>query len=342
MMLTTKQPVHYGYRTVHDLPTPPRSSPPVTVQDPIQKTIPPLSQKHSPSIKPMSGPHRGLPPPAAMTLPQPPVPGPIHQQAPAGPPLHTQAPQAPQPPPHSHALAPLPPPPHSDESMRNWLIAKAEEEKRKQQEERTRQETLRLEQRKLEFDMLRTSLERGVPPQLVPIVFAGMGGGQLPQAFLEYAQQYIVPQASHAPQSLPAPGAVSPEHRRDSQYGLYSGSSAAVASTPGSGGGLQAGFITYQGPGSPTRPRAHTVMGGPVGRPVTGSNLPRLNTEEPASGSQNPPSYFRASNPAQQQASSQQEQSPSIYFHHWQPPTSQASSNQPGTPSGSSQFKKSM
>lgn len=57
-----------------------------------------------------------------------------------------------------------------EESMRNWLLAKAEEDKRKQEEERTRQETLRLEQRKIEQAMLRESLQGGIPPQMVPMV----------------------------------------------------------------------------------------------------------------------------------------------------------------------------
>ena len=79
MMLTSKQPVHHGYRPVHDLPTPPRSSPPLSVQDSLQKPFIALPQKQSPSTKPMSAPHRGLPLPAAMTLPQPPPP-PAHHR----------------------------------------------------------------------------------------------------------------------------------------------------------------------------------------------------------------------------------------------------------------------
>ncbi|MCJ1405614.1 hypothetical protein MMC11_008842, partial [Xylographa trunciseda] len=114
----------------------------------------------------MSTPHRGLPPPMAMTLPNP-------ERGP---------------PPIAQPMGQLPAPPSqwqgADESMRNWLLAKAEEDRRKQEEERTRQEGLRLEQRKIEQTMLRESLQGGVPPHLVPMVFAGMGGGNLANASL--------------------------------------------------------------------------------------------------------------------------------------------------------------
>ncbi|KAI1083859.1 hypothetical protein F5B20DRAFT_576790 [Whalleya microplaca] len=334
MMLTAKQPVHYGYRPVHDLPTPPRTSPPVTVQDSSQKPLAALSQKQSPSVKPMSAPHRGLPLPAAMTLPQPPppAPGPPHPSA-QGPPIHSQGPPVPSP--HSQALGALPAPPQyqgSEDSMRNWLVAKAEEERRKQEEERTRQETLRLEQRRLEYDMLRTSLDRGIPPPMVPVVFAGMSGGTLSQTALEWAQQYLMPQQTHPAQIMPPQGPLSPEARRESQQ--YGGQ--------GAGPGTQASFVSYQGPGSPTRPRAHTLsMGGAVGRPLGSSTLPRLTTGE---GSTGPPGILHPAHALAQQpqaAPPQQEtSSPSIYFHHWQPPNTQGGSNQPGTPSVDSPKKR--
>jgi hypothetical protein len=109
----------------------------------------------------MGSQHRGLPPPSAMTLPDP----------------------GRGPPPMSSSLGQLPPAPTqwqgAEDGMKNWLAAKAEEERRKQEEEKTRQETLRLEQRKVEQSMLRESMQGGVPPHLVPIIFAGIGGGNL-------------------------------------------------------------------------------------------------------------------------------------------------------------------
>ncbi|KAK8133966.1 hypothetical protein PG984_005978 [Apiospora sp. TS-2023a] len=348
MMLTLKQPVHHGYHTVHDLPTPPstsRSSPPLTAQEISQKPLSAFPRKASPSFKGMSAPHRGLPLPAAMTIAQTaPPPGPGHPQAP-GPSLHSQGPA---PPAQSQMMGNLPAPPQwqgpgVDESMRSWLMAKTEEERRRQEEEKTRQESLRLEQRRLEHDMLRTSLDRGIPPPMIPVVFAGMSGGALPQAALEWAQQYLVPPHQQPPQLLPAQGQISPEHRRDSQshqYPPYAGS-VGVPSTPGSGPGPQGGFVPYQGPGSPTRARAHTISmgGGPSGRSL-GGNLPRLSTGEPMGGPSGIPSHAAHSLAQQQSAPQQETQSPSIYFHHWQPPTSQAGSNQPATPSVDSPRKR--
>ncbi|ETS77511.1 hypothetical protein PFICI_11385 [Pestalotiopsis fici W106-1] len=353
MMLTLKQPVHYGYRTVHDLPTPPstsRPSPPVTIQENPQKPLPPLPRRNSPSTRDMSAPHRGLPLPA-MTLPQPnPPPAsshpPGHGPGPGpGPMSHVQQPQSqpPLPPSSGHSLGALPMAPQwqgqgADEPMRTWLVAKAEEEKRKQEEEKTRQETLRLEKRRLEHDMLRTCLDRGVPPPMVPVMFLGMAGGMLPQAALEQAQQYLA-QLGHQPQLPPAPGQISPDHmRRDSQshgYGPYAGS-AGVPSTPGSAP-QTGGFVPYQGPASPTRARAHTLsVAGAIGRPL-GSTLPRLATGELITG----PQAGQPQVHGQQLSTSQSEtQSPSIYFHHWQPPSSQGVSTQPATPSVDSPRKR--
>lgn len=233
--------------------------------------------------------------------------------------------------------------------MRSWLAAKTEEERRRQEEEKTHQEKLRLEQRKLEHDMLRTSLERGIPPSMVPVVFAGMGGGALPQAALEWAQSVLSGQPQAQAQIMAAQGPLSPEHRRrDSQsqpYAHHYAGSIGVPSTPGSAPGPQGGFVPYQGPNSPTRARAHTMsVAGTVSRPLGGA-LPRLSTSEMLGGPSGVPHHFgpqQAAPPPQQQPPQPQQpqpqqdtQSPSIYFHHWQPPASQASSNQPATPSGS-------
>lgn len=230
--------------------------------------------------------------------------------------------------------------------MRNWLLAKAEEERRRQEEEKTRQETLRLEQRRIEHDILRTSLERGIPPPMVPIVFAGMSGGHLSQATTEWVQQFLpTSQQLHHAQILPAQGPMSPEHRRDSQQYGYAGS-AGVPPTPGSGAGTQAGFVPYQALGSPTRARAHTIggLGSAGGRPVgsmgSSAALPRLSTGEGVSG----PSHASHTATQQQQQGSAVQQEPqpqSLFFHHWQPPTSSAGSGQQTASSGSSKSKNS-
>lgn len=222
--------------------------------------------------------------------------------------------------------------------MRAWLAAKAEEEKRKQEEERTRQESLRLEQRKMEHEILRTSLSGGIPPSMVPVVFAGMGGSTLTQAALEMAHHVMQSQMSQAgqPQLLPPAGPASPEHRRDHQghsYGQYSGT-APMPGTPGSANATHSGFVSSAAyPGSPTRSRGYS---GPP-RPV-GAGLPNLNTNVPQ-GPSGPPSQAHPSAPSAQPQEAQP--SPSIYFHHWQPPTSQGggSGSQSVTPSGASKTK---
>ncbi|TVY76931.1 hypothetical protein Focb16_v006641 [Fusarium oxysporum f. sp. cubense] len=356
-MLTVKQPPTYGYKSVHDLPTPPstsRPSPPLIYREPANNSLPVAYRGHSPPSQPMSAPHRGLPPPAAMTLPP--------QQPPAAgaPPSTHLPPHPPPPPPPQPSLGPpghqqrdswgqLPAPPQqwqgAEESMRHWLQARAEEDKRKQEEERTkqeeartRQESLRLEQRKVEMDMLRTSLQAGIPPPMVPLVFAGMGGGGVaPQAALEWAQQFMPPgQAPPRAQIMPAQWPVSPEHQREPQtlshtHAQHPGIPS--ASTPAAG---------YVYPPSPSRPRSQTVSGA-IGRPMGISTLPSLNTNVPQPA--HAPPMHSHQHPHMQQAQQQQQEpqsSPSIYFHHWQPPTSQASgsSNRPGSPSGETPRKR--
>ena len=344
-MLNVKQPSTYGYKSLHDLPTPPstsRSSPPLIFQDTYQKPQWPLSRGHSPVRQSMSAPHRGLPPPAAMALPP--------QQPPpsTGPPPQHHAQQSSMGQSHhqpSHHWTTLPAPPQqwsgAEEPMRNWLVARAEEEKTRQEEERTRQESLRLEQRKVEMDILRASLGGGIPPPMIPLVFAGMGsGGVLPQAALEWAQQFMHPSQAHQLQQLmPSHGHGSPEHQREttSAHGQYGGMSTTPGPAPTHGS-----YGPY--PGSPTTQRGQSAPGIVSRPPGTSSNLPSLSTNVGQQGHQ----PVLASHQSHQSYShvqshgSQPETSPSIYFHHWQPPTSQTSSgsNRPGSPSGSSKTKR--
>lgn len=365
-MLTITKPVPYGYKSIHDLPTPPntsRPSPPLMYKEASQKVLPSIPRSRSPPSQLMSGSYRGLPPPAAMSSgqplpsgagahppPPPPAPGPSIGQGPAPPTQSAsqgqqQQQQQQQHHPLSQHMGQLPPPPGwqtSEEAMRAWLHAKAEEEKRRQEEERTNQERFRLEQRKTEFEILRASLQGGIPPPAVPMIFAGMGGGNLPPAALDWAQQFA--QQLHPQQLLPGPA--SPEHRRDSHpqaYGHYSGSGG-VPSTPGSAQGVHGTFVGGY-PGSP-RNRGYTM---PVSssRPMAaGSGLSSLNTSVlPSQGAAAAAAAAAAAQQSHQSVTSQQQeqqQSPSIYFHMWQPPTSQSSqsgSNQPATPSGASNPK---
>lgn len=337
MLLTIKQPAHQSYpKSFHDYtpPTPPSSSrfsPLVAGFLPAaNRSLPALSAPQS-TVEQMSTPHRGLPLPAALTLSQP-----VQQ-----PPSITQ-------PPLSQPLGQLPAPPQqwqgAEDSMRNWLQAKAEEDKRRQEEEKTRQESLRLEQRKIEQDMLRTSLSGGIPPYMVPMVFAGMGGGNLPNASLEWAQHYMAQthQLQHqqqAPQPLLASQSyTSPEQlqRGDARSQSYPGpehpAPMIIPSTPAGPGSQQTGGFVPNYQMSPTSSSQQHGQGVTSRQPHS-SHLSRLNTSEiqiqPTPGGPGMHQGHSAQQP--------QESSPSIYFHHWQPPTTQAGPSnitQPSTPPG--------
>ena len=301
----------------------------------------------------MSTPHRGLPPPAAMTLPNPDR-GQPSTNLPLG-----QLPAAP-----SQWQG-------ADESMRNWLQAKSEEDRRRQEEEKTHQESLRLEQRKIEQTMLRESLQGGVPPYMVPMVFAGIGGGNLANASLEWAQHYMAQislqqqaqlqqqQQQQQAQAQSRPQVqTSPEQGREArllagpQPNPYAAQQATQAANAQSSQlPVNTGFAPSYHASSVAAERAkiqqQPLQAAPPSsnsRVQTSSALPRLNTVEmqiqpPSSG----PSAIQlgGQHPLQQtQNAPQQDQpssSPAIYFHHWVPPASQSGSKDPPTPSGKSQ-----
>jgi hypothetical protein len=354
MLLTLKQSAHHGFKSFHDYspPTPPSSSrfsPALANAGPSFPSPPPATKS---TTQPMSTPHRGLPPPAGMNL---------QQAAQAPPPLGQPSLSQPM-----MGQLPAPPPQWQgqEEPMRNWLHAKAEEDKRKQEEEKTRQESLRLEQRKIEHEMLRTSLQGGIPPPMIPIVFAGMGGPVLANTSFEWAQHYMAQlqqqqlqqqQQQQQQQAIAPHPHSSPELRRESRQisHLYGPSQhpapAPLPSTPvGPAASQQATGFLPSYPLSPSRRGGHLPGPAALSRLPQSSELPRLNTAEmqihqPPQGPSGPQVLpGQASHPLQQSQSanpSQQESqsSPSIYFHHWQPPTSQASTsgaNQPSTPSG--------
>ena len=260
----------------------------------------------------MSTHHRGLPPPAAMALPDP---------------TRTAGPSAPR-----DYSAHLPPPPTQaqvpEDTMREWLIAKAEEDRRKQEE-------LKLEQRRIEERMLRDAYQSPVPPHLIPVIFAGLGGGPLPSQSLDIAQQHLAQaqQTSVMQSQPPVPSQTSPEVRQESRMGGATIQYVPVA--PPQTAQAAPGQVlpsqhqqhpttvypspAYHSPKSRNRslyapPAAQYGPHGAPPRPTTQVSLPRLTTNEPATAA--PSSY-----------SHQQEQpspSPSILFHHWQPPQQSA------------------
>lgn len=355
MLLTVKQSPPRGLKSLrlYTPPTPPATadfSPRVNIQShyPVEASI--LTSAAKPSVAfGMSTPHRGEP--------APPLPhamlkkvGLADRFAPGLPPPAALGLGQSHPPPSAITATPaagqLPAPPHqwhgSEEPMKYWLQARAEEDRRRQEEEKTRQETLRLEQRKIEQDMLRTSLQGGIPPYMIPMVFAGMGGGSLPGASLEWAQQYLA-QAQGAQHVATHPPISSPERfsRRESRAGahLYHGPPApADLGAPVSLGAVPPGVQSH--PMSPvSRTRRTSLSQGTLVRQPTTPHLPRLNTSEM---SIQPPSSVptmqvlptSVAPPTSQVHAVQHERqpSPSIHFHHWQPPTSTFGTNNSSGP----------
>lgn len=334
MLLTLSQPAttDFGARAAaHDFKPPqlpsntPRFSPNLIMNENLRSSLP---ASHTPT---MSNQHRGLPPPMGMTLPDPGRPPP---------------PIAP-----SQPLGSMPPAPTQwqgeGHDLRNWLNTKAEEERRRQEEEKTRQETLRLEQRRVEQSMLRESMQGGVPPHMVPMIFAGIGGANLANFSLEMLQQYTAQLQAGQHQMQES----SPEMRRETRSIQQPPAPYPLQSQPAPPHPLQAppvapiqppppmptqqpAFSAYQPPSPPGRPRIPAAPSAP--RSAAHSALPRLTTGDMQI--HQPPTAPSSAHPLQQTQTIQQDQpasSPSIYFHHWVPPTSQAegkSGNQPQTP----------
>ena len=346
MLLTLKPTLQNGY-------SPHAYSPPASSTSSIFPTLGPLPPLPDSKPRRMSTPHRGLPPPSAMTLP-----APDHR-----------------PPPTTLAMG-MPPAPSqwqgADESMRTWLNAKSEDDRRKQEEEKSRQESYRLETRKIEHTMLRDSLAGGVPPYMVPMVFAGIGGGNLANASLEWAQHYMaqislqqqVQLQQQAQQQQAQQVQPSPEPRRDSRmpvgpqpnpYGAQQNpqQSQITQTSPGQSLTSQTqpnpNFApSYQVSSSTDRSRTQPAIQAapPTSAPRPPNTLPRLNTAEMQI--QPPPTasttlQLPGQHPLQQaQSAPQPEQpssSPTIYFHHWVPPASQPGNRDPPTPSGKSQHE---
>lgn len=128
-------------------------------------------------------------------------------------------------------LPPRPGPSESPELIQHWLRAKAEEDRRAQEVEKTHQEKLKLEQRKAEHDILNEALDAGIPPHMVPSIFASMMGAWYAQrtphtvhgwpyaygSAQAYSQQ-AWPSAPAPPTYYPAPSNPA-QGQRDLRYG---------------------------------------------------------------------------------------------------------------------------
>ncbi|EFW99013.1 hypothetical protein CMQ_4865 [Grosmannia clavigera kw1407] len=243
--------------------------------------------------------------------------------------------------------------------MRAWLIAKAEEDKRRAEQERTMQENIRLEQRRTEHEMLRTSLNGGIPPPMVPIVFAGMAGGSLPQAALEWAHQFMFP---HGPPLPPHLQQLSPQLQQQQQHQQH----LIAASSPGLSELQRRSSQALPQPPHPPPPPSQAqqlqlqqqqLYGQPYGGGGGGPGAPGLAPGPvPSSGvqfaTQSPVSPSRArgysvpgpgnrpgmgggasnlptlnTNVAHPHGQQQPDsQASPLYIHHWQPPSSQGGS----------------
>ncbi|KAL1900682.1 hypothetical protein Cpir12675_000816 [Ceratocystis pirilliformis] len=201
--------------------------------------------------------------------------------------------------PYDQSLGALPAPPprwqDSEESMKGWLLAKTEEEKRRQEEEKTRQGTLRYEQRQIELEILRTSLSGGIPPAMIPFVFAGMGGITLPAGAMEWAEQAISSHHQHhGPQAPTSPG----KQRESQPHSTCIGTPNPMPPTHG-----------FVHPGSPAV--RSSIGGGSTSatRPISAVHASGTNTPNVSSYS-----FANQTGPEPQSG---------IYFHHWQPPSTQ-------------------
>jgi len=222
MLLTLKPSQQHGYANPYAYSPAQRSPSSYYSSPPKSASLPPLPDNHP---QRMTTPHRGLPPPSVMerSLPLPERPQPTSSLG------------------INSNLGALPAAPSQwlghDESMRSWLDAKKEEDRRRQEEEKTRQEDLKLQQRKVEQNMLQESLRGGVPPPMVPMIFASIGGGNVANMSVEWAQHYMTQmslqqqvqiqqqqqqqvvqhQQQQQQQQLPAPSQVqpSPEQHRE-------------------------------------------------------------------------------------------------------------------------------
>ncbi|KAL4935419.1 hypothetical protein BDV06DRAFT_129036 [Aspergillus oleicola] len=252
----------------------------------------------------------------------------------------------------------LPPPPSqwqgSDDAMHHWLRAKAEEDRRKQEEEKTRQETLRLEQRRVEQSMLRDSLMAGIPPHIIPLIFAGICQNELAQPVLELVQQYLAQApgprgpSSNAPQAPSHSQSQSASHsrqpsmhiRRDSRSGppsSYAPSAQHVVPPPPPNILLsQNAPPTISAPSTPQAPGRRPL---PTNLPESrGANPPWINhVAGGQSGQINmgsvqyaPGSSVPGAQAPRRPGSQSRRSPPSLYFHHWVPPAQSQSAGTSG------------
>jgi len=200
-----------------------------------------------------------------------------------------------------------------------------ENEKTKQEAERTKQQSYKFEQRLVEQSMLRESLKAGIPPQMVPVIFAGIGG--LAVATAEMLYQYSA-QLTASQQNVQTMDNNDQTNKDPRNHPVPQQTIQIQPPPPISQ--HQNTFPAYHtGMGNKAVPASHTI----TPRSIPSSNLSRINTIEVNTNSTAPSTAHHSA--ALQNSEQQAASSPSIYFHHWQPPaTQETKGNQPPTPSG--------
>ncbi|KAF3918668.1 hypothetical protein AA313_de0206016 [Arthrobotrys entomopaga] len=298
----------------------------------------------------MSTSHRGLPPPAAMTLPN---------HSPSS--ILNQISDRWQ-----HG---------TEETQRSFLQAKSDEEKRRQEEERTKQESFRLEIRRTELEILREAFRGGIPPHLVPVIFTG--GGALAGTSGEWANHYIsqlnhnqqllhgsvvsppdsrlesrlLPAAEHqtprsvalssttqtpaqpqtTPSLIPAGQPHNPQYSNNPSSSYSPFNSTAISTTRGHSQHIHSSELSRS-----SLPRINTneiqvrppPQGPPPGLNMQLSGIPPHPQAQSSIPHQSPQPNTTPSQPSQDPQRQQPEASP-IFFHHWQPPSTQSSSSAP-------------
>lgn len=228
---------------------------------------------------------------------------------------------------------------------------KQEDLRYRQEESKARQEEAKASQRKREQDILATAMQYQTHPNLIPLIFVGLGaatstGFETATQYQNAVQHILMHYGNNVPFS-------SPNLQRDFrstpagplQFGALGSQQA--ASGPGAHASASApGTGVYPSPAhtSPRNNHARGVAGGfsqpspytaarpqssAHSKPPPGSALPKLSTNE-AQVSSGAPSAATAQaqggavSQLAGQADNSNQQSPSIYFHHWQPPATQA------------------
>lgn len=245
-----------------------------------------------------------------------------------------------------HTLPPAPGPWAGAETMQRWLQAKVEEDRRCQEEEKTRQETMKLERRKVDHAILVDALRAGVPPHLAPLVFGAIDGPVDGKPATPEMLQYMAdmnrnlsaqthqpqthPEATHPTlpslsqqfstqsaseplrdiHTIPTNAYVSLAQTQSS--GVRNSSSQLSVGAGSSNGGGRAPFVS-------TAIASNTASAGNISRPMELTTQSRSTSAfhlVHSLGAPAPPS----NPPRSQQESRARRPSPSIAFHHWIPP----------------------